>query len=113
MYRPVLMFALVHALAASPLLAQTSAQTDLGRTTPIEHARVVLERVDGLAIGARIAAFNLGSEEKIEAGDANALLAIQALAGRVRAFEEKNASLRNSVLHSNIQQNPIRSVLFF
>ena len=114
MFRPVLFFALLHACAAAPLLGQTSAPPDLGRETPIEYARVVLERVQALAIGARIepggvrhvgpapedfyAAFSLGSREAIDAGDANAvaLIAIQALASRLAALEAENASLRTT-----------------
>jgi hypothetical protein len=112
MSRPILMLALVHALGAAPLVGQTSAQPDLASTTPIEYARVVLERVEDLAIGARIdadgerhvgptpqdfyAAFTLGSEAEIPVADANAvaLIAIQALAHYVHALEEENAKLR-------------------
>jgi hypothetical protein len=112
MSRPILTLVLVHALGASPLLGQTSALPDLGRETPLEHARMVLERVERLAIGARVepggarhvgpspeaffAAFGLGTESGIEPGDASAvaLIAIQALAHHVHALQEENAAMR-------------------
>jgi hypothetical protein len=108
------MLALLQALAASPLHGQTPALPDLGRETPIEYARVVLERVEGLAIGARVeangerhvgpspedfyAAFTLGNEGEIAAGDASAvaLIAIQALARYVHTLQNENAQLRTT-----------------
>jgi hypothetical protein len=117
MSRPALLLvpslALMHALAAAPLVAQTLADRPRGEPTRPEQARVVLERVEALATSPWIedgvrhvgptpqdfyAAFALGSEGEIPVADANAvaLIAIQALASRLRALEAENASLRTT-----------------
>jgi hypothetical protein len=113
MFRPVLMLALVHALAVAPLTAQTLTDQQRGEPTRPEQARVVLERVEALAISPWIdagvrhvgptpqdfyAAFSLGTEAEIDPShtSAVALIAIQALADRLTVLENQNAALRTT-----------------